>query len=132
MLSDQIKATFRVVARQGQGILSASNDFIDPSWINYPIIFYDSTNEAPLGYTCMRRNNLLARGEQFKGQITPKKMMEIFDITLPSGGATFPEEGDIRTIYSVVVKPSELKIWLKVGEYTHWEVINLKPNFSER
>lgn len=122
-------ATYRVKARQGQGILSASNDFIDPSWSNYPVIFYDSTNEAPLGYTCTRRNNLLARGEQYKGQITPQKMMEIFDTTLPSGGATFPEEGVIRTIYSVVAQPSELKIWLKVREYSGWEEIDLKRYF---
>ncbi|MDP3462403.1 MAG: hypothetical protein Q8S18_06415 [Bacteroidales bacterium] len=125
-------ATYRLATRQDQGILSASNDFIDPSWSNYPIIFYDSTNEANLGYTCMRRNNLLARGEQYKGQITPQKMMDIFDITLPSGGATFPEEGVIRTIYSVVVKPSELKIWLKVREYSGWEEIDLKPYFTTR
>ena len=122
-------ATYRVAARQGQGILSASNDFIDPSWSNYPVIFYDSTNEAPLGYTYTRRNNLLARGEQYKGQITPQKMMEIFDTTLSSGGATFPEEGEIRTIYSVVVKPSELKIWLKVREYSGWEEIDLNQYF---
>jgi len=123
-------ATYRLATRQGQGILSASNDFIDPSWINYPIFFYDSTNEAALGYTCKRRNNLFARGEEFKGQITPEKMMEIFDMTLPSEGATFPEEGIIRTIYSVVVKPSELKIWLKVREYSGWEEIDLKPYFT--
>ncbi len=124
-------ATYRVVARQGQGILSASNDFIDPSWSDYPILFYDTTNESMLGYTCMRRNNLLAKGEQYKGQITPQKMMEIFDTTLPSGGATFPEEGDIRTIYSVVVKPNELKIWLKAREYSGWEEIDLKEYFVD-
>lgn len=125
-------ATYRLATRRGQGILSASNDFIDPSWIDYPIIFYDSTNEAALGYTCKRRNNLLARGEEFKGQFTPEKMMEIFDMTLPSAGATFPEEGDIRTIYSVVVKPDELKMWLNVREYSGWEEIDLKPYFTSR
>jgi hypothetical protein len=125
-------ATYRLAARRSEGILSASNDFIDPSWSNYPIIFYDSTNEAPLGYTCKRRNNLLARGEDFKGEITPEKMMEIFDMTLPSAGATFPEEGIFRTIYSVVVKPDELKMWLKVREYSGWEEIDLKPYFTSR
>ncbi len=125
-------ATYRLATRRGQGILSASNDFIDPSWIDYPIIFYDSTNEAPLGYTCKRRNNLLARGEQYKGQITPQIMMDIFDMTLPSAGATFPEEGDIRTIYSVVVQPDELKMWLNVREYSGWEEIDLKPYFTSR
>lgn len=122
-------ATYRLAARQGQGILSASNDFIDPSWKDYPILFWDASNEAMLGYTCTRRNNLLARGEQFKGLITPQKMMEIFDTTIPAGGATFPEEGDIRTIYSVVVKPSELKLWLKVREYSGWEEIDLSEYF---
>lgn len=125
-------ATYRLATRRGPGVLSASNDFIDPSWIDYPIIFYDSTNEAPLGYTCKRRNNLLDRAEEFKGQITPEKMMEIFDMTLPSAGATFPEQGDIRTIYSVVVKPDELKMWLNVREYSGWEEIDLKPYFTSR
>lgn len=125
-------ATFRLATRSGQGILSASNDFIDPSWIDYPIFFYDSTNEAMLGYTCKRRNNLFARGEESKGQITPEKMMDIFDMRLPSEGATFPEEGIFRTIYSVVVKPDELKMWLKVREYSEWEEIDLKPYFTNR
>jgi hypothetical protein len=125
-------ATYRLATRQGQGILSASNDFIDPSWVDYPIIFYDSTNEAALGYTCKRRNNLLDRGEEFKGQITPEIMMDIFDMTLPSAGATFPEEGIFRTIYSVVVKPDELKMWLNVREYSGWEEIDLKPYFTSR
>lgn len=125
-------ATYRLATRTSQGILSASNDFIDPSWNGYPILFYDSTNEAPLGYTCKRRNNLIARGEEYKGQITPEKMMDIFDMTLPSEGATFPEEGVIRTIYSVVVKPDELTMWLKVRKYSEWEEIDLKPYFTTR
>ena len=44
--------------------------------------------------------------------------------------ATFPEEGLISTIYSVVVQPSELKIWLKVRGYSGWEEIDLKNYFS--
>jgi hypothetical protein len=125
-------ATYRVAARQGQGILSASNDFIDSSWTDYPIIFYDSSNEAPLGYTVTRRNNLLALGEEYKGSISPQIMMEIFDTNIPDGGASFPEEGNIRTIYSSVVKPDELKLWLKVREYSDWEEIDLTQYFTER
>jgi len=51
---------------------------------------------------------------------------------LPSVGATFPEEGVLRTIYSVVVKPDELKMWLNVREYSGWEEIDLKPYFTTR
>jgi hypothetical protein len=123
-------ATYRVVLRQAQGLISASNDFIDPSWHNYPIIFFDSTNEG-IGYTYTRRTNLMKLGELNKGQITPQKMMEIFDIAIPQGGATFPEGGLVKTIYSVVVQPSQLKIWLKVREYSGWEEIDLKNYFGK-
>ncbi len=122
-------ATFRVAARNGEGIISASNDFIDPSWVNYPILFYDSINEG-IGKTWTRRTNLLKRGEEFRGQIDPARMRAIFDLDIPAGGANFPESGDIKTIYSVVVKPAELKLWLKVREYSGWEEIDLKPLFT--
>ena len=122
-------ATYRVVLRQAQGLISASNDFIDPSWHNYPIIFSDSTNQG-IGYTYTRRTNLIKLGELNKGNITPQKMMEIFDLTIPQGGATFPEGGPVKTIYSVVVQPSQLKIWLKVREYSAWEEIDLKNYFG--
>ena len=36
----------------------------------------------------------------------------------PYGGATFPEGGVVKTIYSVVTQSSELKIWLKVRGYS--------------
>jgi len=122
-------ATYRVVLRQAQGLISASNDFVDPSWHNYPIIFFDSTNEG-IGYTYTRRTNLMRQGELNKGQITPQKMMEIFDLTIPEGAATFPEGGLVKTIYTVVVQPTELKIWLKVREYSGWEEIDLKKYFT--
>lgn len=123
-------ATYRVVPRQAQGLVAASNDFIDPSWHNYPIIFYDSTNEG-IGYTYTRRTHLMQQGELNKGNITPQKMMEIFDTTIPDGGATFPEGGLVKTIYSVVAQPSTLKIWLKVRGYSDWEEIDLKNYFKK-
>ena len=122
-------STFRVAPRNAMGLISATNDFLHPSWHNYPIFFFDSTNEG-IGYTWTRRINLMKLGEQNKGLITPLKMMEIFDQTIPGGGATFPEGGLVKTIYSVVAQPSELKIWLKVREYSGWEEIDLKNYFS--
>lgn len=124
-------ATFRTKARSGKGIVSASNDFVDPSWVNYPVFLFDSLNEG-MGKTWTRRTNLLKRGEEFKGQIDPSKMRDIMDVSIPNGGATFPETGIIKTIYSVVVKPADLKIWLKVREYSGWEEINLKKYFTNQ
>jgi len=124
-------ATYRVAARTGNGMVSASNDFIDPSWVNYPILLFDSTNEG-ISMTWTRRTNLLKRGEQFRGQIDPAKMRDILDLDIPGGGATFPESGMIKTIYSVVAKPSDLKLWLKVREYSGWEEIDLKNYFSNQ
>jgi hypothetical protein len=122
-------STFRVAARNAYGLISATNDYIDPSWRDYPQInWFDESNEG-IGYTVTRRKNLLALGESAKGTITPEKMMEIFDTTIPQGGATFPEGGIVKTIYSVVVKPSDLKIWLKVHEYSDWEQIDLHQYF---
>ena len=69
-------------------------------------------------------------GELNKGNITPQKMMEIFDKTIPDGGATFQEGGQIKTIYSIVVQPAQQKIWLKVRQYSGWEEIDLKTYFS--
>lgn len=121
-------ATYRTAMRNTGGLISASNDFIDPSWHNYPIIFYDSTNE--FAYTWTRRTHLLQQGELHKGAINPQKMMEIFDLTIANGGATFPDEGALRTVYSVVAQPSSNKIWLKYHTYSGWEEIDLNQYFD--
>jgi hypothetical protein len=38
-------STFRVAPRTASGLVSASNDFIDPSWKDYKINFFDKSNE---------------------------------------------------------------------------------------
>ena len=123
-------ATFDVAPRNAAGLISASNDFIDPSWTSPPINFFDASKEG-IGYTFTRRTNLLTLGEANKGIIDPTKMMQIMDTDIPHGGATFPEGGYIKTIYSVVAQPSTLKIWLKVREYSGWEEIDLSRYFHE-
>ncbi len=123
-------STFRAVPRNATGLISASNDFIDESWKDFKINFFDKSNEWAW-YTVTRRTNLLNLGESNKGNITPQKMMEIFDTTIPSWWATFPENWQIKTIYSVVAQPGELKMWLKVRWYSTWEEIDLKKYFNE-
>ena len=122
--------TSRLARRNGKGLISASNDFIDPSWTQYKIPVYNQTNEG-IGKTYTRRMNLLARGEENKGKITPDVMKKIFDTTIPNNGATFPDDGLLRTVYQVVAVPAQLKIWLKARSYSDWEEIDLTKYFSK-
>ncbi len=121
--------TSRLARREGKGLISASNDFIDPSWAQYKIPVFNKDNEG-IGKTFTRRTNLLARGEENKGKITPDVMKKIFDTTIPNNGATFPDEGLLRTIYQVVAVPAQLKIWVKARGYSDWEEIDLTKYFS--
>lgn len=121
-------ATFGVARRDGNGLISATNDFIDPSW-GSKVPYIASASQEGDTYTYTRRTNLLNLGEQNKGVITPQKMMQIFDTTIPQGGATYPGGPEGRTIYSVVAHPGQLKIWLKVREFSGWNEIDLKPYF---
>lgn len=120
--------TARLARREGKGLISASNDFFDPSWAQYKIPMFNQANEG-IGKTYTRRTNLLARGEENKGKITPDVMMNIFDTTIPNNGATFPDEGLLRTLYQVVAVPAQLKIWLKARGYSDWEEIDLTKYF---
>lgn len=122
-------ATYRMVRRDGRGLISASNDFIDPSWKRYKVPSVSKKNEGVI-YTVTRRNNLLRLGQSMKGNITPQAMMKIFDTTIPEGGATFPDKGVIGTIYQVVAVPAQLKMWIKAREYSDWEEINLNKHFT--
>lgn len=121
-------ATFGVARRDGTGLISASNDFTDPSW-GTKITYVTSASQEGDTYTYTRRTNLLNLGEQNKGAITPEKMMQIFDTTIPQGGATYPGGPGVRTIYSVVAQPGQLKLWLKIREFSDWNEIDLKQYF---
>ncbi|MCX5797588.1 MAG: C45 family autoproteolytic acyltransferase/hydrolase [Elusimicrobia bacterium] len=122
-------ATFRTVRREGPGLISASNDFLDPSWKEYKVPYFNKKNEG-VGQTYTRRTNLLDLGRKSKGKMTPQAMMRIFDTPIPQGGATFPDDGVVRSIYQVVAVPAELKMWLKVRGYSEWEEIDLKKYFQ--
>lgn len=69
-------------------------------------------------------------GKQNKGSIDANKMMEIFDTTIPDGGASFPDSSPFETYYQIVTVPSELTLWLKAPGYSGWEQANLKALFQ--
>lgn len=121
-------STFDTKFRQDDksGFLAVSNHFVDPAWQNMPKF------EAGEKYGCTleRRCNLAEHAKQNKGGYTPEKMMKFFDTTIPNGGPTFPDSGDIRTIYQVVVKPAELKVWLQLRGFSKWKEVDLKPLFG--
>ena len=109
-----------------KGLVADSNDYMDPSW---PV-----TREIPGGkpsaFTKERRTNLLALGGKNKSKIDAGKMMEIFDTRIPDGGPTFPSGLDVKTYYSIVAVPKELKLWLQVDGFQKWTEIDLKPLFE--
>lgn len=109
-----------------KGLMAAANHFIDPTW--------HSTIDIPEGkrgaWTKERCVNLLALGKQYKGQIDAAKMMEFFDTTIPKGGPSFDSASGVRTYYSIVASPEELKLWLNVRDLQGWTEIDLKPLFD--
>lgn len=115
-------ATFGVKRRAGihKGLLVATNHFVDPSWgISKPF-----TDKPHL--TMLRRKNLLALGEKYKGKFNAKKMMEILDIPIDKGGVTRPK----HTIYQVVAVPEKLRFWLKLPGYQDWVKVDVGRLFK--
>ncbi|MCD4786474.1 MAG: hypothetical protein K8T10_21825 [Candidatus Eremiobacteraeota bacterium] len=115
-------ATFGVKRRAGvkKGLLVATNHFVDPSWgISEPF------NDKP-HLTMLRRKNLLAQAEKYKGKFNAKKMMDILDIPIDKGGVTRPK----HTIYQIVAVPEKLRFWLKLPGYQDWVRIDLDPLFK--
>ncbi|MFZ2958015.1 MAG: C45 family peptidase [Candidatus Ozemobacteraceae bacterium] len=121
-------ATFDTKCRQDDktGFLANSNHFLDPSWQNMPTFEAGAT----FSFTVDRRCNLVEYARQHKGKFTPKEMMKLYDTTIPNGGPTFPDTGNIRTIYQVVVMPGERICWLQLRGFSKWQEIDLKPLFG--
>lgn len=119
-------ATSDVVRRapDEDGLLVATNHFVDPFW-GLESIALDDQDPA---YTAHRRANLLALGEKNKGKINPEVMMEIMSIPLENGGAF---RAPNVTSYQIVTVPKELKVWVRVPEVQEWTEVDLKPLFSE-
>jgi hypothetical protein len=121
-------ATYDVKRKTGNGFLASTNHYIDPSWVGLPAV----PDGIAGGFSKERLQNLVARGEQYKGSIYANRMMQIFDTTIPAGGPTFPDDRPVETYYQMVAVPAERTIWLKARGYSGWEGIALGPLFSQR
>ncbi|MCX5904019.1 MAG: C45 family autoproteolytic acyltransferase/hydrolase [Proteobacteria bacterium] len=114
------------VKRRGpdrDGLLAATNHFVDPSWELPP-----QPDDEGTEWTVTRRNNLLALAEKYKGAFDAEKVQEVLDTTIENGGATYPG----GTIYQVVAVPEELKLWLKAPGLFEWQEVDLKDRKSTR
>ncbi len=120
-------ATSDVVRRapDKDGLLVATNHFVDPFWGLAPIALDD---QDP-AFTAHRRANLLALGEKYKGKFNPEVMMETMSIPLEKGGAF---RAPNVTSYQIVAVPKELKVWVRVPEVQEWTEVDLKPLFNEK
>jgi hypothetical protein len=104
------------------GLLVATNHFVDSSWgVAPPDPFDDEKN----GWSVVRRKNLLAFAERYKGSFTEEVMKKVLDTTMEDGGATQPNE----TIYQVIAIPENRTIWLKAPGNFPWQKIDLNLFF---
>ena len=58
------------------------------------------------------------------------KMMDILDIPMNAGGATWPAGEKIQTVYQVIAIPGELKLWVKVPGFQNWTGVDLANDFG--
>ena len=102
---------------ENEGLLVSTNHFVHPDW-DFPLPSEDDSS-------MVRRRNLLALGEKYKGQFDDRKMMEVLDTMLEDGGATKSAE----TIFQIVAVPEKLQMWVKIRDQQDWTLINLNNSF---
>ncbi len=110
--------------RTGDGVVAAANHFVDPSW---------TLTTPPAAHSVSRYANLLSQAEAAKGTIDAAKMMQIRDVLLADGGATF-RHADIEgypysSNHHVVFVPATETLWMKVIDLD-WQKVELAPLFA--
>jgi hypothetical protein len=101
------------------GLLAATNHYIDPSWGLPP-----PTPDSAYAWTSLRRNNLLAFAQANKGSLNVDKVEQVMATPIANGGVL-----DAGTIYQVVVVPTSLTIWLRTPNHFDWQKIDLSRVF---
>lgn len=110
--------------RTGDGVVAAANHFVDPSW---------TLTTPPAAHSVSRYANLLSQAEAAKGTIDAAKMMQIRDVLLADGGATF-RHADLEgypysSNHHVVFVPATETLWMKVIDLD-WQKVELAPLFA--
>ncbi len=118
------ETVYDVKQRQGAGMIAATNHFVDPTWH-----LTGTADENSL----TRYTNLIRQTGQNKGSIDAAKMMQLRDVVLQNGGATFLHYDLGGTKYStdhqVVFVPKTRTLWMKVVD-RDWQKVELGPLFG--
>ena len=118
------KMTNKTIQRTGSGVIAAANHFADPAW---------NFTSAPPEHSLTRQNNLLRQAGEAKGSIDAQKMMQIRDVCLENGGATFCHSLLFGEKYSsnhqVVFMPKSKTLWMKTMD-KDWQKVELAPLFG--
>lgn len=99
------------------GFLASTNHFVNPEWELAPL-------QGDPNNTTLRRENLLALGEKYKGKFDASVMMNVLDTDLEKCGPS----GDFTRL-KVVAIPRERELWVKIPKYQNWTQIDLKRFF---
>jgi hypothetical protein len=110
--------------RTGDGVVAAANHFVDPSW---------NLTTPPAAHSVSRYTNLLSQAAAAKGTIDAAKLMQIRDVLLADGGATF-RHSDLEgypysSNHQVVFVPATETLWMKVVDLD-WQKVELAPLFA--
>jgi hypothetical protein len=128
-------AVSNLIRRSGDdGLLVATNHFIDPLWKNYkPQTTSSQFSNTWITNSELRYSNLVNQATQNKGTIDVQKMLEIRDVMIDNGGATVQHADfggvPFSTDLQVVFVPQSEVLWMKVANGT-WQNANLGTLFA--
>jgi len=115
--------------------IAAANQFDDPAWgilsLPSPAVWYSS----------LRENTMLnfAKSAPAKGA-DEKYMMSVLDIPLFNKDGSFnkgaavleklPNDDEV-TVWQVITRPADMKMWVRIPTLTGWVAIDLKEIFGK-
>ena len=110
---------------EGNGIIVSANHFDDPTWY---------IEGPPVVNSITRCQNLRHQAEEGRGSIDGERMIEIRNVLMRNGGATFLHDnvsGDMiySTEHQVVYIPNIKTLWMKVVD-RDWQKVELGPLFT--
>jgi hypothetical protein len=118
------ETVYDVKRREGTGMVAATNHFVDPAW---------HLSGTPDANSLARYTNLVSQAGQSRGSIDAAKMIQIRNVLLQNGGATFLHYelgGDkYSTDHQVVFVPKTRSLWIKVVD-RDWQKVELAPLFG--
>jgi hypothetical protein len=118
------ETVYDVKRREGTGMIAATNHFVDPTW---------HLAGTPDANSATRYTNLVSQAGQSKGSIDAAKMMQIRNVLLQNGGATFLHYdlggNKYSTDHQVVFVPNTRTLHMKVVD-RDWQKVDLKALFG--